>query len=55
MSLPTCETQGSLFGNLSSLAPDLFFDTDRYKLFAQKIWPVLEDDRKNVPSLTSPA
>jgi transposase len=45
MSLPTFDTQGSLFGNLSSLAPTLFAETDRYKLFAQKIWPVLAKTR----------
>jgi transposase len=45
MSLPTFDTQGSLFGNLSSLAPNLFTEADRYKLFAQKIWPVLAGTR----------
>jgi transposase len=45
MSLPTFDTQGSLFGNLSSLAPKLFSEADRYKLFAQKIWPVLAKTR----------
>lgn len=41
MSLPRFDTQGSLFGSLTSVAADLFSETDRYKLFAQKIWPVL--------------
>jgi transposase len=45
MSLPTFDAQGSLFGSLSSLAPQLFAETDRYKLFAQKIWPVLAKTR----------
>jgi hypothetical protein len=47
MSLPTFDTQGSLFGNLSALAPQLFNEADRYKLFAQKIWPVLAKTRPN--------
>src|SRR5882672_818303 len=41
MSLPRFDTQGSLFGTLTSVAADLFSDADRYKLFAQNIWPVL--------------
>ncbi len=45
MSLPTFDSQGALFGSLSSLAPGLFSETDRYKLFAQKIWPVLARTR----------
>jgi transposase len=45
MSLPSFDTQGSLFGNLASLAPTLFSESDRYKLFAQKIWPVLAKTR----------
>jgi len=45
MSLPTFDAQGSLFGSLTSLAPKLFSETDRYKLFAQKIWPVLVKTR----------
>ena len=45
MSLPTFDTQGTLFGSLSSLAPELFREADRYKLFAQKIWPVLARTR----------
>jgi transposase len=45
MSLPTFDLQGSLFGDLSSLAPTLFAETDRYKLFAQRIWPVLARTR----------
>jgi len=45
MSLPTFDSQGALFGSLSSLAPNLFSETDRYRLFAQKIWPVLARTR----------
>ena len=45
MSLPTFDSQGALFGSLSSLAPGLFSETDRYKLFAQKIWPILAGTR----------
>jgi hypothetical protein len=41
MSLPSFDTQGTLFGSLSSVAAELFADADRYKLFAQRVWPVL--------------
>ena len=45
MSLPIFDSQGSLFGNITSLAPGLFSEADRYKLFAQKIWPILAGTR----------
>ena len=46
MSLPQFEVQGSLFESLvGDRAPDLFRDNDKYKLFAQKIWPLLADCR----------
>ena len=48
MSLPAFDTQGSLFGSLTSLAPGLFSQTDRYMLFAQKIWPVLAGTRRQL-------
>jgi Transposase DDE domain/Transposase domain (DUF772) len=45
MSLPAFETQSSLFGSVAVLAGELFEETDRYRLFAQKIWPVLARTR----------
>src|SRR5258708_2784109 len=41
MSLPQFDVQGSLFESLGAIAPDLFSEGDKYKLFAKKIWPVL--------------
>jgi hypothetical protein len=43
--LPQFEVQGSLFESLWAIAPDFFRDNDKYKLFAQKIWPLLADCR----------
>jgi hypothetical protein len=37
MSLPQFDVQGSLFESLGAIAPGLFSDHDKYKLFAQKI------------------
>jgi transposase len=48
MSLPTFDTQSSLFNSVTTLAPGLFSETDRYKLFAQKIWPVLVGARQQL-------
>ena len=45
MSLPQFEVQGSLFESLGAIAPELFRDNYKYKLFAQKIWPLLADCR----------
>jgi transposase len=50
MSLPNFDSQGSLFGNITSLAPGLFSEADRYKLFAQKIWPILAGTRGQLES-----
>jgi hypothetical protein len=36
MSLPQFEVQGSLFESLGAIAPELFRDNDKYKLFAQR-------------------
>ena len=47
MGLPKFETQGSLFESLGSIAPQLFDNHDRYKLFAVKIWPLLTGAVKN--------
>ena len=48
MSLPQFDVQGSLFESLGAIAPDLFADNDRYKLFAQKVWPVLAGCREQL-------
>jgi hypothetical protein len=45
MSLPKFDVQGSLFESLGSLAPHLFSDQDRYKLFATQVWPLLAKGR----------
>jgi hypothetical protein len=45
MSLPQFDVQGSLFESLGAIAPELFADNDKYKLFAQKVWPVLASCR----------
>ena len=39
MSLPQFDVQGSLFESLGAIAPDLFKENDKYKLFARKVWP----------------
>jgi hypothetical protein len=46
--MPKFETQGSLFESLGSIAPQLFDQQDRYKLFALKIWPVLSGCREEL-------
>jgi hypothetical protein len=48
MSLPHFDGQGSLFGSLGSLAPELFDAKDGYEIFARKIWPVLVSCRKEL-------
>lgn len=48
MSLPKFDVQGSLFESLGSIAPDLFDDKDKYKLFAKKVWPVLAARREEL-------
>jgi hypothetical protein len=48
MSLPQFEVQGSLFESLGAIAPDLFADDDKYKLFAKKVWPVLARCRQEL-------
>ena len=44
MSLPIFSTQQSLFG-VGSLADSLFAPTNRYRLFAEKVWPLLVQAR----------
>ena len=48
MSLPQFEVQGSLFESLGAIAPELFADNDKYKLFAKKVWPVLARCREQL-------
>ncbi|HZC35055.1 MAG TPA: transposase, partial [Chthoniobacterales bacterium] len=48
MSLPQFDVQGSLFESLGAIAPDLFADNDKYKLFAKKVWPVLATGREQL-------
>jgi len=48
MSLPQFEVQGSLFESLGAIAPELFADNDKYRLFAQKIWPLLAKSREEL-------
>lgn len=46
MSLPQFDVQGSLFESLGAIAPELFSENDKYKRFAQKVWPVLAQSRE---------
>jgi len=48
MSLPQFDVQGSLFESLGAIAPELFADNDKYKLFAKKVWPVLAQCREQL-------
>ena len=48
MSLPQFDVQGSLFESLGAIAPELFADNDKYKLFAKKVWPVLAQSRERL-------
>ena len=48
MSLPEFDLQGSLFESLGSMAAELFEDSNRYKLFATKIWPLLAQSREEL-------
>ncbi len=35
------DVQGSLFESLGAIAPALFKENDKCKLFARRVWPVL--------------
>lgn len=48
MSLPEFDLEGSLFESLESIAADLFEDSDKYKLFATRIWPLLARSRQEL-------
>src|SRR3954454_14610347 len=48
MSLPQFDRQEPLPENLSSIAPALFDDQNKYQLFAQKVWPVLVGCREQL-------
>lgn len=39
------DAQPTLFGSLPAIAGELFAENDRYRLFAQKVWPVLAKTR----------
>jgi transposase len=54
MSLPKFDVQGSLFESLGSIAPDLFDDRDKYKLFARKVWPLLAARREELAQCYEP-
>ena len=48
MSLPQFDPPGSLFEDVGSIVPALFDDQNRYRLFAQKVWPVLVGCREQL-------
>ena len=54
MSLPKFDLQGFLFESLGSIAPDLFGEKDKYKLFATKVWPLLADCREELAQCYEP-
>lgn len=48
MSLPSFDVQGTFFGSVSYLAAGLFEESDRYRLFAEKVWPALARTREQL-------
>lgn len=54
MSLPKFDLQGFLFESLGSIAPDLFGEKDKYKLFATKVWPLLAGCRDELAQCYEP-
>jgi transposase len=54
MSLPKFDLQGFLFESLGSIAPDLFDEKDKYKLFATKVWPLLAGCREELAQSYEP-
>ena len=54
MSLPKFDLQGFLFESLGSIAPDLFDEKDKYKLFATKVWPLLAGCREELAQCYEP-
>lgn len=54
MSLPKFDLQGFLFESLGSIAPDLFGEKDKYKLFATKVWPLLAGCREELVQCYEP-
>ena len=54
MSLPNFDLQGFLFESLGSIAPDLFDEKDKYKLFATKVWPLLVGCREELAQCYEP-
>ena len=49
MSLPVFDSQTHLFG-LQALSSEVFSETDRYRLFARKIYPLLVEARPQLES-----
>ena len=54
MSLPKFDLQGFLFESLGLIAPDLFDEKDKYKLFATKVWPLLAGCREELAQCYEP-
>ena len=50
MSLPSFSTQQSLFG-VGSLADNLFPATNRFRLFSEKVWPLLTQARPDLETM----
>ena len=50
MSLPAFSTQQSLFG-VGSLADNLFPTTNRFRLFGEKVWPLLTQARSDLETM----
>ena len=54
MSLPQFDPPGPLFEDVGSIVPALFDDQNRYRLFAQKVWPVLVRCREQLAECYTP-
>ncbi len=54
MSLPKFDLQGFLFESLGSIAPYLFDEKVKYKLFATKVWPLLAGCREELAQCYEP-
>ena len=50
MSLPAFSTQQLMFG-IGSLADNLFPATNRFRLFAEKVWPLLAQARPDLETM----
>ena len=54
MSLPQFDRQGASLENVGWIVPALFDDQNKYRLFAQKIWPVLVGCREPLAECYAP-